>query len=271
MLQPDQHSRPSENNYAANLGRIVDHFPVQNRITKHWLLMVMGLLMILAAIALSMNMAFRMWTAIQFHGRAVLLGFFPFPTAFYPIILSTGILMVFLARAHWSDSITLFETGFVKYIRNNVRVWQYADTQRFDSQIKQVIFGGSIVSTRVSIILEDSTKRYWVIRNDYIRMDELIHLLRLKILPGLVERARQSLADGETIKFHKGLQATQDGMIIDGDLLPYDQIEAMINNRVIKLHQKGSPEILLFKSKISNITNLDLLLDWLKIPPNPTY
>jgi hypothetical protein len=102
-------------------------------------------------------------------------------------------------------------------------------------------------------------------------MDDLIHLLRLNILPGLVERAHQRLADGETIKFHMGLQATQDGLNINGDLSPYDQIETVIHNQVIKLHQKGNPEVVVFKSKISHVTNLDVLLDLLKIPPNPTY
>jgi hypothetical protein len=271
MPQPDQQSHPIKNDRVADLGHIVDHFPVQNRIIKCWLPLVLGVLMILSAITLSANLVNRMWTAIQLHGRAILLGFFPLPMAYYVLLLVSGILLVVLARFHWSDSITLFETGFVKYTRNSVRIWQYAATQRFDSHVKQVIFGGSIVSTRVNIILEDSANRHWVIRNDYIRMDELIHLLRLKILPGLVERAYQRLANGETIMFHKGVQATQDGLNINGDLRPYDQIETVIHNQVIKLHQKGDPEVFVFKSKISNIANLDLLLDLLKIPPNPTY
>jgi len=271
MHQPDQQSHPLENDSVADLGHVLDHFPVQNHIIKRWLPLILGVLTILAVIALSVDLLNRMWTAIQLHGRAILLGIFPFPTAFYALLLVTGILMIFLARVHWSDSITLFETGFVKYTRNRVRIWQYAATQSFDSHVKQVIFGGSIVSTRVNVILEDSTHKRWVIRNNYIRMDDLIHLLRLKILPGLVERAHQRLADGETIKFHKGLQASQDGLNINGDLSPYDQIETEIHNQVIKLHQKGNPEVPVFKSKISNVTNLDVLLDLLKIPPNPTY
>jgi hypothetical protein len=271
MYQPDQQSHPLENDSVADLGRVLDHFPIQNHLIKHWLPLILGVLTILAVIALTVNLLNQMWTAIQLHGRAILLGIFPFPTAFYALLLVTGILMVVLAKAHWSDSITLFETGFVKYSRNRVRIWHYAATQSFDSHIKQVIFGGSIVSIRVNVILEDNTHKRWVIRNDYIRMDELIHLLRLNIVPGLVERAHQRLADGEMIKFHKGLQATQDEMNINGNLSPYDQIETVIHNQVIKLHQKGNPEVLLFKSKISHVTNLDFLLDLLKIPPNPTY
>jgi len=271
MQQTDQQSHPIENDSVANLGRILDHFPVQNRIIKRWLPLVLGLLVILASITLTLYRLNRMWTAIQFHGRAILLGSFPFPMAFYVFILVSGIIMVFLARLHWSDSITLFETGFVKYTRNRVRIWQYTATQRFDSHVKQIMFGGSIVSTQVNVILEDGTNRHWVIRNDYIRMDELMHLLRLNILPGLVERAYQRLADGETILFQKDLQATQDGLNINGDLKPYDQIETVIHNQVIKLHQKENPEVLVFKTKLFHVKNLDLLLDLLKIPPNPTY
>lgn len=271
MNHPHQHNKRSEKNTVAELGRVLDHFPVQNHIIKRWLTLVLGVLMILVAIALTANLIYRMWTAIQFHGRAILLGVLPFPTAFYALFLVGGIIMVSLARVHWSDNITLYEMGVVKYTRNRVRIWQYAATQSFDSNVKQVVFGGSIVSTRVKVTLEDSTHRRWVIRNDYIRMDELIHLLRLNILPGLVERAHHRLAGGETIKFHRGLQATQDGLNITGNFTPYDQVETVIHNQVIKLHQKGNPEIFLFKSKISQVTNLDVLLDLLKIPPNPTY
>jgi hypothetical protein len=271
MHQPEQQCLPLENDRVTDLGHVLDHFPVQNHIIKRWLLLILGVLTILAVITLTVNLVNRMWTAIQLHGRAILLGIFPFPTAFYALLLVTGILMVFLARIHWSDSITLCDTGFVKNNRNSVHIWQYADTQSFDSHIKQIIFGGSIVSTRVKVILEDSTHKRWVIRNNYIRMDDLILLLRLKILPGLVERAHQRLADGETIKFHKDLQATQDGLSINGEFTPYDQIETVIHNQLIKLHQIDNPKVLKFKSKISHLTNLDVLLDLLNIPPNPTY
>ena len=270
MFQPNQQNHPIENDRVADLGHVVNHFPIQNHIIKRWLSLILGVLMILFALAFTINLIYQMWTAIQVHGRAILLSVLPFPTALFALMLVGGSIMLSQVRVHWSDSITLFETGLVKFTRNRVRIWPYATTHRFDSHIKQIIFGGSNVNTRMKIILEGNIHKRWVIRNDYIRMEELIHLLRLKILPGLVERARQSLADGETIKFHKGCQATQDGLNINGELSPYDQTEAMIHNHVIKLHQKGNPGDILFKSKISNIKNLDLLLDLLKNPPNPT-
>lgn len=270
MNQPDQPDRNLKYDSVADIGYILDHFPVQNRIVKHWLPLVIGLIMILAAGALMTNLALRVWTAIQLHGRAILLTVFPFPTAFYALILIGGIIIVTLVSVHWSDSITLFEMGLVRYQRNRAKIWQYHATQRFDNQVNQVIFGGSIVSTRVKVILEDSTRR-WVIRNNYIRMDELIHLLRLNILPGLVKRTHHRLAEGEIIEFHKRLEANQNGLTINGKLTPYDQIETVIHNQWIKLHQKGQPELLLFKSQLSNITNLDVLLDLLNIPSNPTY
>jgi hypothetical protein len=269
MHQPDQKYFPTDHNRVADLGHVLDHFPIHNHFIKRWVPLILGVLMILFAIALTTNLIYRMWTAIQFHGRAILLGVLPFPTAYYVLMFVGGIFMISLAKIHWSDSITLFETGFVKYSRNRVCIWPYATTQRFDSHVKQVIFGGSIISTRVNIILEGSAHKRWVIQNDYIHMEDLIRLLRLKILPGLVERTRQRLADGETIKFHKGLQATQDGLDINGDLSSYDQIEIVIDNHMIKLHQKENPEVFVFKSKLSSITNLDLLLELLKIPPKP--
>jgi hypothetical protein len=270
MSQPNQENHPLTYDRGEDLGHVLVHFPVQNQIIKRWLPLISGVLMVLGAITLTTNLVYRMLTAIQFHGRAVILGALPFPLAFYVLIFVGGITLISLARIHWSDSITMFETGFAKCSRNRIHIWPYEATQRFDSHVKQTIFGGSIVSTQVNVILEDNSRR-WVIRNDYNRMDELIHLLRLNILPGLVERAHQRLADGETIRFHEDLQATQGGLTINGDLFPYDQIETEIHNQVIKLHQKEKPEVFVFKSKISNITNLDLLLDLLNIPPNPIY
>jgi hypothetical protein len=270
MNQPDQPDRQLEYDRIADMGHILDHFPVQNRIFKHWLPLVFGVIMILAGIALTANLIFWIRAAIQLHGRAILLTILPSPTAYYALILLGGIIITTLVRVHWSDSITLFQTGFVKNQGNRGKIWQYQATQRFDSHVKQVIFGGSIVSTQVKVILEDNHKRL-VLRNNYIHMDDLIHLLRLNILPGLIERADHRLAEGGKIDFHKRLQATQHGLIINENLTSLDQIETVIQNQWIKLHQKGEPEFLLFKSKLSNIKNLDVLLGLLSIPPSPTY
>ncbi|MBW6465609.1 MAG: hypothetical protein K0B06_03805 [Brevefilum sp.] len=270
MNPPDQPDRQLEYDRIADMGHVLDHFPVQNRIVKRWLPLVFGVIMILSGIALTANLIFRMRSAIQLHGRAILLTILPSPTACYALILIGGIIIVTLVRVHWSDNITLFQMGFVKDQGNRVKFWQYQAIQRFDSHVKQVIFGGSIVSTQVKVILEDNHKRL-LLRNNYIGMDDLIHLLRLNILPGLIERANHRLAEGGKIEFHKRLQATQHGLIINGNLTQLDQIETVIQNQLIKLHQKGQPELLLFKSKLSNIKNLDVLLDLLSIPPNPNY
>jgi hypothetical protein len=267
QYQPDPQSEYDQN---ASMGHVLDHFPVQNRIVKHWLPLVFGVILILAGIALTANLIFRMQAAVQLHGRAILLTILPSPTAYYALILFGGIIITILVRVHWSDSVTLFQMGVVKEQGNRGKTWQYQTTQRFDSHIKQVIFGGSTVSTRVKVILEDNHRRL-ILRNNYIRMDDLIHLLRLNILPGLIERANHRLAEGGKIEFHKSLQATQHGLIINENLTSLDQIETVIQNQWIKLHQKGQPELLLFKSKLSNIKNLDVLLGLLSIPPSPTY
>lgn len=199
--------------------------------------------------------------AIQAHGRAIILGIFPFPILTYAAIFVVGILFVFLAKVHWWDSITLFENGLIKDQAHRVQVWYYENTERFDSSLNQILFGGSLIGLRANIVLEDDNKNRLVIRNNYIHMSDLVETLRNSVLPRLFQEAREQLLAGKTRHFNNNLHARALGLEINGELFAYDQINAEINNRAIKLYHKESPKDPVYKSKISRIRNLDLLLD----------
>lgn len=271
MKNPHPKVKSPGNDRGKDLGHILDHFPRRSYKLKRWLPLIFGGLVIIAAIGLIISLLFNTKTAVQAHGRAVILGTFPLPIAYYILMLIGGILIVILAKIHWWDSITLFETGLIKDKGNRVKIWYYNNTDRFDNHLTQTMFGGSVIGERVKIILEDESKKHLVIKNDWIRMNDLIQALRMRILPDLFQRARQQLRDGQLLHFNKRLQARVSGLEIDGELYPYDQINAEITNRSIKLHQKENPKVLLFKSKIPRVRNLDLLMDLLENPPNQTH
>lgn len=269
MNKPHPKRKSPERDKINDLGHILDHFPTQNYKLKRWLPLIIGVLSILAATGLLILLFFNVKNAIQAHGRAIILGIFPFPILTYVGVFIVGILFVFLAKVHWWNSITLFENGLIKDQAHRVQVWHYENTERFDSSINQILFGGSLIGLRAKIVLEDETNKRLVIRRKYIRLPDLIQTLRNSVLPVLFQKAREQLLAGETLHFNNHLQARALGLEINGELFAYDQINAEINNYGIKLYHKDSPKDPVYKSKISRIRNLDLLLDLIEKPINP--
>lgn len=252
-----------------DLGHVLDYFPIKNYKRKRWLTVIAGVFAILIAIGLFIKLFVNLTNAIQRHGRAMILGTIPFPIAIYAIILVGGIVIVILAKIHWWDSITLFKNGLIqeKGLRN--QVWYYENTDRFDNYVTQIKFGGSIISDKAKVILEHGTRRHLIILDNFIRMPDLIKSLRASILPGLFQRARRQLEAGQVLHFHNNLSSSTLGVKINQEVHPYQAVQAEIKNHIVKLHQKAYPRTLLFKSSITRIRNLDLLLDLLDNPPNP--
>lgn len=269
MTQP-QYDPESKNNQPT-YGQFLDHYPIRNQTTKRSVLLFIGGLSVIASITLTLMLAAKMWTGIQWHGRAVLLGIFPNPLSIYAAIFLIGSIMIILALIHWKDGLTLYEAGILRYTANKGQFWSYQQTKRFDSYITQIHFGGSVVETRAQLILEDGSGKRWVIRNRYHQMSDLINSIRSNILPELILRAHQKLLSGETLIFHKALLASQFGVEVNGECLTYCQVEPLIKNHILKLTQDGNPKKVLFKSKITKIRNLDVLIDLFENPPHPIY
>lgn len=248
------------------LGKSLDHFPLANYQLKRWLPLIVGGLFILTSIILILILIIETSTQIAFHGRAIILGIFTLPTVLYVLLFFAGILLIHLAVRHWHDGIQLYEAGLSQQTAKREKTWLFDATQRFDSFITQVMFGGSIVSTRIKIIFEDGSDNHFIIRNRYDRMLALIEAVRERVVPDLIERAHRRLLNGETLYFHENLQADSLGLLINGQVTAYDQVESRINNQVIKLHQKDNPKAILFKSAITQIRNFDVLLNLLENP-----
>jgi hypothetical protein len=252
-----------------DLGALIQHFPTRSQKLKRWLPLLVGSAAILTALGLTLFLVSEIRTRIAIHGRAILLGIFPNPIGLYVFLLLAGIFSTIFAVTHWHDGITVFEQGVVKQTAKKVKHWNFARTERFDNSITQIMFGGSVVSTRIKITFADGAGKRFSIPNRYEQMMDLIEVVRERLLPDLIERAQQRLQNGDTLNFHKHLSADLSGLSINGQVLPYDQVEPVIHNQVIAFHHKENPHKVLFKSQINRIQNLDVLLSLLEHPPAP--
>jgi hypothetical protein len=267
MPNQNNQQNPTENGNPKPLGKMVKHYPVHNQMLKRWVSIILGGLSILTAIGLTIFLAIRTWDRINVHGRAVILSIYPFPTVLYALLLMIGALLISLAIIYWQDGIEVFEKGLVRRTGQRVKSWIYEDTSRFDTHIAQITFAGSLVNTRVKVIFENPGNTCLVIHNRYEQMPELIDHLRTLVLPKLIEKSRQRLLMGEKLVFHKHLQASESGLMINGDLIPYQMAAISVENQVVKLHEKDNPKHVFLKSNVQQIKNLDLLFNLLENPP----
>jgi len=249
------------------LGELIEHYPIHDQFIKRWLRLLTGLLMSLGAITLIVRLSINTWDRINIHGRGIILTILPRPAAFYVLLLFAGTLLITIAMIYWQDGIDLYERGLEHRSARKVTSWVYKDTKRFDSYISQITFGGSIVNIRVKVVLEGLAGKPLVIRNQYDRMMGLIEALREKILPDLIKENRQQLFMGDTLFFHRSLQAHQNNLIIKSKSIPYERVSVTFDNQLIKLHEKDNPKNVFLASKIQLIQNLDLLLNLLENPP----
>jgi len=161
----------------------------------------------------------------------------------------------------------LGENELIEHKGNKQRVWAYEETQRLDTAITNIQFGGSIVGTRVKLLLEDGDKRQWIIHNRYDNMAELIDTIRSRILPYSYKKALHKLARDEKIIFHSDLQATKTGFEVkDQHILWGDGLQPFQKNNNLILPAQDDEEPL-FKSNVRKIKNLDLLLCLFDNPP----
>lgn len=230
--------------------------------------MILGSLSILAAVGLAVNLAIHTWDRINIHGRAIILSIFPFPAILYLLLLMIGALLVTLSMITWQDGLDLYSQGLSRRTGRKVKTWLFEDTNRFDTQITQVTFGGSMVSSRMKIIFERSKDDYLVLHNSYEQMPDLVDQLRALVLPELIRKSRQRLLLGESLHFHKNIQASMQGLMVQGNPIPYKTIAITFENQAVKLHALDNPKQVFFKSQIQHISNLDLLINLLENPPS---
>jgi hypothetical protein len=235
---------------------------------KRWVMLISGGLLILTASLFLTLIALNIYTSVLRHGRAVLLnkitGIFPMLLILIPI----GLLLILWAKNHWEDRLILNESGLVQKKGKKEQSWLWDETEKLDTIITEIRFGGSDVATRVKLLLTGTNNKKWLIRNHYENILNLVDHIREKVLPDLYHQAKQNLACDQEIEFHAGLFAGKEGLRIGDQQIPWDeQIISQVksNKLIIKDQENQEP---LFKTKLKKIKNLDLLLCLVENPPD---
>ncbi|MDT8381338.1 MAG: hypothetical protein RQ728_03660 [Brevefilum sp.] len=242
-------------------------FPKDHNL-KRWGMLISGGMLILTASVFVTLIALNTYTSVLRHGRAVLLNKI---TAIFPMVLiliPIGLLLILWAKNHWEDQLILNESGLFQKKGKKEQSWHWDETEKLDTIITEIQFGGSSVGTRVKLLLTGTNKKKWLIRNRYENILDLVDHIREKVLPDLYHQAKQNLAHNQEIEFHTSLIASKEGLRFVDQQIPWDeQIISQVkgNNLIIKNQENQEP---LFKTKLRKIKNLDLLLCLVENPPD---
>jgi len=271
MEQPaeinQQQNSNINNQLITPLGQMIKHFPVSKRNLKRWLSIGIGTgLIFLAAIAIFSGIL-TTWTAVESHGRAVVLRTLPLPLVIFFISLPTGILLLIFAKLHWQDGITLYEKGIVVRKGKRNQCWMWDTVERFDTRIEHVKFATSIIRIRSQLILENGQGQRLRISDRYDEIGDMITRFRQNLLPRLFSKTLHLINQGRSVIFHPDLSVIKNGFTIKKNTYPWDSLEKPnINNGTLRIN-KLPDQTLLYKSNIKKIRNLDTLLALLENPP----
>ena len=255
-------------NQNSDLGAEINTFPVRYLSYKRVVGTALGTSIILAATSFLTLGFYELVMAVRLHGRAVILQHAP-SLILLLASLPIGVVILAFTAINWNNHLTLFDHGLVLRRGLRKRVWIWEATTRLDTRITHIKFGGSIIDVRVWLIL-GKPQDTLILRNQYEDMSNLVQMIRLRLLPCLVEQAFESLRQNHPIKFTKGLSATRQGIEVNGTLYFWNQIDApMIKNRKLTLRESQS-QVKVVHENLNKITNLDLLLYLLNYPPRPT-
>lgn len=244
-------------------------FPIRKRDVKRWTWLIAGVILVLVSIGLLLFFSLKGWTAIENHGRAVVLRFLPYVLPLLMVVFPAGVMLIIFARLHWWDAVTVYENGLLIKKGYRMVIMHWSEIEQFDTRVTNINFAGNAVNTRIKLILKPRNKRPRIIKNKYRHMSELIRLIRAHSLPILTKSAQDQIEKGQEIHFHKELIATKNGLRVNGNVLNWTEFQKpKVKNRILSLKDKDSEEEL-FKANINRIENLDLLLTLMANPPSP--
>jgi hypothetical protein len=256
------------NNLMNDLGAEIETYPIRNRTYKRVVGTALGTSIILGSVSYFTMAFFELVMAVQLHGRAMVL-LHASPLILMLAFLPLGVIILLHTAVNWDNRLQLFERGIFLQRGLRKQIWAWVGTTRLDTHITHIKFGGSIIDIRVRFILGSSTEML-VIHNQYEDMSAIIHEVRARVLPIMVERATEILNQGRSIEFSKKLSANLRGLLINGDVFPWNQLEPpIIKNRKLVLRENKNQEKVL-QSNIEKITNLDLLVFMLNHSPGLT-
>jgi hypothetical protein len=257
-----QHQDPQ----AVNPGGEIKAYPVRHQKLKHAFWTLVGVLLLLSALAALLYGAFMSWRAVLAHGRSVLLRTAPLPLLGFLLALLLGIVTLSVTARHWQDNLTLYVNGLDLHKGKTQRFLAWSAIRRFDAQIKVVKFATSNLDVRSKMLLEDEDGHVHRLTDRFTDLSDLIGQVRNRLLPILYQNTIQRLQAGDEIPFHSRLTASSEGMVIHGNLHAWDTIEGRIHRHSLRIKQCTNDQIL-FRQNTKRVKNLDLLMTLLENPP----
>ena len=255
-----------ENNTDPFSGKIIDHFPIRNKIFRRWSLLLAGISVATLSMVFLVDRLITLSLAIQVYGRAIILNHAPLIYLLFFIGLPFGIIAILSAKNHWNDGITIYAEGFSLKHGIEKQKWIWQDVTSLDTRITHIRFGGSDVSVKVKMAIQDQDGRNLIIKNHYERINDLVAIIRSNILPVLLVHTRLSFVQDYPIRFGDNLKAYSHGIILNDTPHSWHDLDApMIKKDRLILLTKQHKKI--FQSKIHRIKNMDLLIHLIKYPP----
>jgi len=249
------------------LGNQIGEYPIRKAVFKRWLCIILGTLLIFTSLLITVFLFFDSWYKVIVNGRAILLHQLPYFMLMLILILPLGIITLFLAKIYRTKGIYIYEAGMV--LDNGLAKHQsdWHNIQRYDNYIKNLKFGSSTIASQVKIIIEEESGKKIRISNRYEQIEKLIEQLRQNILPILYKKAKISLQQGESLSFHRDIDAIRTGIGIRKNFRTWHCVnKPAIKNGYLELacdDQKTKP----LHIPLEKIKNLDVLLYLIDSPP----
>ncbi len=250
---------------------LIRFYPLRRRKLKHWLAIPAGILLLLLSLISLFYGLFTTWSAVERHGRVMVLQDFPLYLLIAIITLVVGLILLVFTGRHWNDGVGVLANGIsvIKGKKSAFIPWE--SIQRFDTRIKLIKFATSVMDIRSKIILETDKNKKFTITDRISGMRELVQQCREKILPRLYEQSLSTLRQGGQLSFHRHLKATLNALLIKDQPHPWEGLEPVIKSRSLVIKAPSNKEIL-FKGHVNHFRNTDILLAFLEnSPKNDPY
>jgi len=235
-------------------------YPPRRQQLNHWIAIPAGILLILLAAAALLYGFFTTWTAIERHGRAVVLKTLPLPLLVAVLCAVIGLTLLISTARHWRDGITLLPTGLEIQEGRKTNSVPFESITRLDSLVNVV------VDVRTQAVIEDDQGRKHVITDRTTNAQDLVKRCRAEVLPRLFREAQKALQQGGKVEFHPDLAATRQAVLIRN--MPYDwrDLTVALKKRRIALLDKTTRRDLI-SLPVQKIKNADILLALFENPP----
>lgn len=231
------------------------YFLVHNWSLNRWLLMIMAGLLLLLSVSVLIRTLLTSWTAVQIHGRAILLRSIPTPLVISTLVFLVGVILITFTIQHWKDHLQLTAHALVLQRGRHALRWQWDSISALDTHLKRVKFGTGVVSERITIRLRNQDGDLLVLRNPYDDMPEISRQVREHVIPRLLNTI--PWAD---IRFHPDLSITPAGIRFKDREIPWQALErASCVKAHLEIRLRGEKKAAA-RFRLKDISNSDLLL-----------